>query len=82
MKKKVLSCLLCAAMAFRMAACGEEPTTDFQSESMEESGEESTGDDQQGSEGSRPLRSLPRKASLPKKSPPRRRSRKGRRKAP
>ncbi len=55
MKKKVLSCLLCAAMAFRMAACGEEPTTDFQSESMEESGEESTGDDQQGSEGEPPV---------------------------
>lgn len=50
MRKKVLSCLLCAAMALSMAACGDESTENSQQESTEESSEEPSGASQQSSE--------------------------------
>lgn len=50
MKKKVLSCLLCVTMVLGMTACGEEPATDSQPISTEESSQEPAGDDQQSSE--------------------------------
>jgi hypothetical protein len=50
MRKKVLSYLLCGAMALSMTACGEKPAESSQPESVEESSEEPAGDEQESSE--------------------------------